>query len=80
VGPSQSAVPNTTWACFHTEIEDSITGLRELLAIVKNEMGWKGKSPEVYREAVRRAGEGALPDELRQILEKTRQLAGLASD
>jgi predicted ATPase len=71
---------DTTWACFHTEIEDSITGLRELLAIVKNEMGWKGKSPEVYREAVRRAGEGALPDELRQILGKTRRLAGLASD
>jgi putative ATP-dependent endonuclease of the OLD family len=68
------------WACFHTEIEDSVTGLRELLAVVGNEMGWKRKSPEVYREAVRRAGEGALPDELRQIIKKTRRLAGLASD
>jgi putative ATP-dependent endonuclease of OLD family len=67
----------TAWACFHTEIEDAIEGLSTLLAEVKNEMGWKGKSPEVYSEAVRRVGAEALPDEVKQILEHTRALAGL---
>jgi putative ATP-dependent endonuclease of the OLD family len=67
----------TTWACFHTEIEDAIEGLPTLLSEVKNEMGWKGKSPEVYAEAVRRVGAEALPDEVKQILEHTRVLAGL---
>lgn len=65
-----------TWACFHTEIEDAVVGFRELLATVKNEMGWKGKSPEAYAEALRRAGTEALPPEVGEIIERTRGLAG----
>ncbi len=68
-----------TWACFHGEIEDAIEGLRTLLDSVSAEMGWKGKSPEVYAEAVRRAGVDALPDEIKRILEYTRALAGVSA-
>jgi putative ATP-dependent endonuclease of the OLD family len=66
-----------TWACFHSEIEDAIDGLRPLLDAASTEMGWKGKSPEVYGEAVRRAGVGALPNEIKVILERTLSLAGI---
>jgi putative ATP-dependent endonuclease of OLD family len=66
------------WACFENEIEDSIDGFRPLVARVKNEMGWKGKSPVVYAEAVRRGGVEALPGEIAEILHHTRRLAGLA--
>lgn len=79
LGAPATDFPSTTvesaWACFHSEIEDAIEGLRPLLDDVSAEMGWKGKSPEVYSEAVRRAGVEALPDEIRLILERTLSLA-----
>jgi len=65
------------WACFESEIEDAITGFRPLLSEVKNRMGWKGKSPVAYAEAVRRGGVKALPREIAEILQQTRRLAGL---
>ena len=68
------------WACFHGEIEDTIPGFLELLDTVKSEMSWKGKSPEVYAEAVRRAGVQVLPDEVGDILQAARSLAGLPVD
>lgn len=66
-----------TWACFHTELEDSIPELPRHLAEVQNEMAWKGKSPEAYSEALRRVGAEALPDTIRQIVVNVRGLAGL---
>jgi len=83
LGATATDFPATTvepaWACFHGEIEDAIDGLRPVLDTVRAEMGWKGKSPEVYAEAVRRAGVGALPDEIKTILERTRSLAGISA-
>jgi putative ATP-dependent endonuclease of OLD family len=83
LGATASDFPPTAvderWACFHTEIEDAIEGFTPLLEAVKVEMGWKGKSPEAYAEALRRAGVEALPTEIQSILEKTRSLAGLDS-
>lgn len=67
------------WACFHGEVEDAIAGFRSILDSVKVEMGWKGKSPEAYSEAIRRAGKDALPGSIREILLHTRALAGLAA-
>lgn len=84
LGASEVDFPLTAveehWACFHDEIEDTITGFPQLLDTVRSEMSWKGKSPEVYAEAVRRAGVEALPDEVAQILQAVRSLAGLATD
>jgi predicted ATP-dependent endonuclease of OLD family len=81
LGAPAADFPVTTvdahWACFYSEIEDAISGLVPLLDAVGAEMGWKGKSPEVYAEAVRRAGAGSLPSEIRSIIEQTRSLAGL---
>ena len=68
------------WACFHAEIEDMIPGFPALLDIVKSEMSWKGKSPEVYAEAVRRAGVQALPPEVAEILRAARSLADLSDN
>jgi hypothetical protein len=82
LGATSADFPPTTveatWACFHGEIEDAIEGLRPLLDAVSKEMGWKGKAPEVYGEAVRRAGVDALPNEIEIILERTLSLAGIA--
>jgi len=69
------AAVTETWACFHEELEDAIPGFRNHAAAVANEMGWRGKSPEAYGEAVRRVGKAALPAELVEILEKVMALA-----
>lgn len=70
------AVLTDTWACFHEQVEDAIPGFREAAAGIANEMGWRGKSPEAYAEAVRRLGGESLPEMLGQILD---QVAALAS-
>jgi putative ATP-dependent endonuclease of the OLD family len=80
LGASDAEFPPTTvqdkWACFENEIEDTIKGFRPLLSDVKNEMGWKGKSPVAYATAVRRGGVEALPTEIVEILQRTKRLAG----
>jgi putative ATP-dependent endonuclease of the OLD family len=81
LGATPVEFPETTvgekWACFHTKIEEMISGLPQLLKAVADEMGWSGKSPEVYKEAVRRAGTEALPAEVVEILDRVRYLAGV---
>jgi putative ATP-dependent endonuclease of the OLD family len=64
-----------TWACFHKEIEDTIPGFREAVAEISSEMGWSGKSPEAYAEAVDRVGPDALPSQIAAILDQVRTLA-----
>lgn len=79
LGADEVDFPGTTveatWACFHEEVEDAIPGLRERAAEVANEMGWRGKSPEAYAEAVFRLGADALPEEIATILDRVRALA-----
>jgi putative ATP-dependent endonuclease of the OLD family len=81
LGATPTDFPETTvteqWACFHTELEDSIPELPRRLVEVQDEMGWKGKSPEAYSEALRRIGAEALPGAIAQIVINTRNLAGL---
>lgn len=76
----ESDFPATTvdkdWACFHTEIEDAIPGLRDLLSEVSREMGWSGKSPEAYTAAMLKLDVARLPSEIGQILQAVRDLAG----
>lgn len=80
LGAEESDFPEAavedTYACFHTEIEDVIPGFREVVAVVCQEMGWKGKSPEAYAEALIRVGPDKLPPEIGQILDRVRGLVG----